>query len=543
MKQLIHNGVIVLKPFQEKGLKIKIGGEEVLLTAFQEEVAYAWCKKLETDYVKDPVFRRNFLKDFKKFLGYKKRLKLEDIDFFQVISRVDFEKKTKEEYTKEEKKALALKRKEIREKNKEEFGFAIVDGEKVELANYATEPSGIFMGRGKHPKRGSWKKGAEEEDIILNLSPDAKIPEGNWKEVVWESSSLWIAKWKDSLTNKIKYVWLSDSSPIKQEREKKKFEKAWSLDDHIDEVRKYIYDNISSKNEKTKQTATVCALIESIALRVGDEKNEDEADTVGASTLRGEHLKIISENKVSFDFLGKDSIRMNKTVKLPQELVINLEYFMSRTEKKGFLFPKANSRDVNCFLNEVYQGLTAKVFRTYIASKTVKEYFKKTKITKEEPEHKKRLVAKMANLEAAKICNHMKKVSKNYKSSIKKKKERINILKDKLLVLKNELKDVREIKPKRELKTKKQKSTFRKRKRKKVQTLKNRIKKTEENIEKSNSRLKESRLSHTYNLGTSLKNYIDPRIYYDWGKVVDYNWRNFYSKTLQKKFQWVEKED
>ena len=49
------------------------------------------------------------------------------------------------------------------------------------------------------------------------------------------------------------------------------------------------------------------------------------------------------------------------------------------------------------------------------------------------------------------------------------------------------------------------------------------------------------RETRDYNLGTSLKSYIDPRIYYKWGKQVDYDWKSYYPKALQKKFSWVEK--
>ena len=49
-------------------------------------------------------------------------------------------------------------------------------------------------------------------------------------------------------------------------------------------------------------------------MRVGDEKDtEDEAASVGATTLRVEHMKI-SGNKIKFDFLGKDSVRWKKTL-------------------------------------------------------------------------------------------------------------------------------------------------------------------------------------------------------------------------------------
>ncbi len=75
--------------------------------------------------------------------------------------------------TSEEKKADLERRKAERERMKQLYGYATVDGEAMELANYTTEPSGIFMGRGQHPLRGRWKHGALEKDIILNLDPNS----------------------------------------------------------------------------------------------------------------------------------------------------------------------------------------------------------------------------------------------------------------------------------------------------------------------------------------------------------------------------------
>jgi hypothetical protein len=46
-----------------------------------------------------------------------------------------------------------------------------------------------------------------------------------------------------------------------------------------------------------------------------------------------------------------------------------------------------------------------------------------------------------------------------------------------------------------------------------------------------------------YNLRTSLKSYIDPRIYRDWGKSIDFDWKLYYPKALQRKFSWVENQD
>jgi DNA topoisomerase-1 len=40
---------------------------------------------------------------------------------------------------------------------KEKFGYAIVDGRKEAVANFTVEPPGLFLGRGNHPKAGRFK--------------------------------------------------------------------------------------------------------------------------------------------------------------------------------------------------------------------------------------------------------------------------------------------------------------------------------------------------------------------------------------------------
>lgn len=57
-------------------------------------------------------------------------------------------------------------------------------------------------------------------------------------------------------------------------------------------------------------------MIDKLALRVGNEKDEDEADTVGCCSLRVEHIELKDDDVVMFDFLGKDSMRYNNEVKL-----------------------------------------------------------------------------------------------------------------------------------------------------------------------------------------------------------------------------------
>ena len=498
MKSLVHKGLLIPPRYVGHGLHIRI--EEMLweLTPDQEEMAVAWAKKLETEYVKDHVFVKNFFKDFSAKLGFAKPLDPKKVDLSEVLQFVERERERKAAMSREAKKRAVEDRKALREANKQRYGYAVVDGIEVEIGNYIAEPSSIFMGRGKHPQRGRWKEGPNEREIELNLSPDAPVPADRWGAVLWQPDSMWIARWKDKLSGKMKYVWLSDSAIMKQRKEIEKFNLARELDLRLDEVRAHIEESLETSDETRRRIATVCYLVDNLMFRVGDEENE--AGTVGASTLKPEHVIINkSDGTTTFDFLGKDSIRFNKTVTLPEAVTLNLEGF--KEESSSTIFKGVRSKPVSDFLGEVMPGLTAKVFRTHHATRSVDSYLRETKLDSSEPDYVKKHVATTANLQAAILCNHKRKIPKTWKSSLKKKRERL-----------------------RELKSRDKKTQ-----------------KTLEVLEKTNLKIKEMKATRDYNLGTSLKSYIDPRVYYEWGLKVNYDWKNYYPKTLQRKFSWVEK--
>jgi DNA topoisomerase I len=72
--------------------------------------------------------------------------------------------------------------------------------------------------------------------------------------------------------------------------------------------------NLTSKKSLERQLATAMWVIDKLALRVGNEKGEDEADTVGCCSLRVEHISLVAPSSIQFDFLGKDSMRYFNTV-------------------------------------------------------------------------------------------------------------------------------------------------------------------------------------------------------------------------------------
>src|SRR5207247_6906660 len=103
------------------------------------------------------------------------------------------------------------------------------------------------------------------------------------------------------------------------------------------------------------------------------------------------------------------------------------------------------------------------------------------------------------NLEAAIQCNHKRTPPKTWQSSLDKKQQRLAELKT------------------REGKTEKQK-----------QRLEERKKKLELDV-------KLQQRTRDYNLNTSLRNYIDPRVYKNCANKAEFDWTSVLPQALQRK--------
>lgn len=538
---LEHRGVAFPPEYQSRGIGIIIRGERFILNRDQEELIYAWAKKKNTHYIQDPIFQSNFLNDLRALLPDKLRSIdfINDIDFSEAFRLVDHENAMKEaeiqrikNLPKDEKRKISLRRKEERERLKAIYGKAIVDGVEVEIANWLVEPPGLFMGRGQHPLRGKWKPRVKPQDVVLNLGEKAPVPEGAWKDIVHDHTSTWLATWIEKITGKRKYVWLHDSAVLRQSNDKEKYDKAKKLEKYIGKVQKQIIRiMLNSNNINQKKVATVCYLIFKLAMRVGDEKDPDEADTVGASTLRVEHIKFPEKNGkqlIEFNFLGKDSVPWQKTLEVNSQdtrgLYNNLKLFMNGKEHSSPIFDGITSSKVNIFLRSIdpknVPGLTAKVFRTYIATKTVKEELldPKIRLNKNSSEVEKIYVMKMANLKAAITCNHKKGIDPKNPASRKALEKFEEALRNKEESIKRIRSDIAAKKWKTEIQKKR----------------------LEDRLEKLEMHLKLQKETRDYNLGTSLRNYIDPRVMRAWLNYVQLDWRKIYTTTLQRKFKWVD---
>ncbi|KAK1434403.1 hypothetical protein QVD17_00143 [Tagetes erecta] len=530
---LVHNGVIFPPPYTPHGIKILYKGKPVDLTPAQEEVATMFAVMLDTDYMTKPKFKENFWNDWRKILGRNHTIQnLEDCDFKPIYEWHQREKEKKKQLTTEEKKMI----KEEKMKLEEKYMWAIVDGVKEKVGNFRVEPPGLFRGRGEHPKMGKLKKRIHPTDITINIGKGAPIPEcpipgESWKEVRHDNTVTWLAYWNDPINGKdFKYVFLAASSSLKGQSDKEKYEKARSLKGYIEGIRKAYTKDFGNKDVTKRQVAVATYLIDKLALRAGNEKDDDEADTVGCCTLKVENVEPKPPNILKFDFLGKDSIRYQNEVEVELPVFKAIQHF--RTGKKGNedLFDKLDTSTLNAHLKELMPGLTAKVFRTYNASITLDDMLNKGMKGGNVAENV--VVYNQANKEVAIICNHQRTVSKSHTAQMMRLNEKIEELKGVLEELETDLARAKKGKP--PLKDSDGKS----RRNMNPEALQKKIDQTNAKIEKMERDKETKEDLKTVALGTSKINYLDPRITVAWCKRSEVPIEKIFNKSLLAKFAW-----
>ena len=180
-------------------------------------------------------------------------------------------------------------------------------------------------------------------------------------------------------------------------------------------------------------------VIDVLALRVGGEKGEDEADTVGCCSLRVEHLAFNPDPdsyEIELEFLGKDSMLYKQNVNyalhgdLGKQVYKNLKSFCQKKKKTDEIFDTLNPQDLNKHLNSLMNGLTAKVFRTYNASVTLEKELPQASSLEGLTIQEKVNRYNAANRSVAILCNHQKTVSKAAETMFENLNEKLDILKN-----------------------------------------------------------------------------------------------------------------
>ncbi len=413
-KTLEHNGVLFPPRYEAHGVKIRFKGDEITLDAQQEELATFWAQILDNDLSTKEITRKNFFKEFRKSLGERYALSVfEDFDFTPIHELILKIRERNKNRTTEEKKI----EKEKKQKILECYGYSLIDGVSERISNYLVEPPGIFRGRGDHPLAGKIKPRILPEHVTLNIGPDDPVPicplPGHaWKEVVQNNDATWLAYYKAGKSSK--YVFLAANSKFKGMSDFKKYEKAKILKNEIEKIREDYERKLEDKSSENKQLGVATYLIDKLALRVGNEKNEDEADTVGCCSLRVEHIRLDEDSHIILDFLGKDSMRYYNRIKVDENVYQNLKIFLKGKKAEDNLFDLINAGKLNDYLKSLMPGLSAKVFRTYNASVTLQQELDKCHFATEESPEAKVSSYNEANKQVAILCNHQKTVSKNY---------------------------------------------------------------------------------------------------------------------------------
>ncbi|KAI0745150.1 hypothetical protein C8Q76DRAFT_607489 [Earliella scabrosa] len=443
---LEHNGVYFPPPYEPlpSHVKMKYNGQVVDLPPESEEVAGFYAAMLETDHAKDVTFNKNFFDDFLKVLKKNpprngvKITKFELCDFRPMFDYFEAEKEKKKSMTTAEKKAA----KAAKDALEGPYTHCTLDGRKEKVGNFRVEPPGLFRGRGDHPKKGALKLRVRPEDITINIGKDAPIPvpnvPGEWKEVVHDNTVTWLANWVENVNGNYKYVFLAAGSSLKGQSDWTKFEKARELKKYVDKIRVDYNEQLKSKNMGERQRATAMYFIDKLALRAGNEKGDDEADTVGCCSLRCEHVTLEPPNKLVFDFLGKDSIRYYNEVPVEDQVYKNIRIFKNDKDDGDELFDRVNTGALNRHLQSYMKGLTAKVFRTYNASLTFQELLDRG--TPEKGTVQEKLNAyNHANRMVAILCNHQRAVPKTHEVSMSKMRDKIRGVKYERMKLRHAL--------------------------------------------------------------------------------------------------------
>lgn len=527
---LDHNGILFAPEYIPHGIPVIYDNKEIKLTPKQEEYATYYASVPGDINDRPKQFPINFFHDWKKLLGKDHIIKdINKVDFTKIREHIEKERELRKEQRKDPE--IRKKIKELKLLNDSIYSYALVDGFLEKVGNYVVEIPGIFLGRGEHPKTGKIKRRIQPNDVIQNIGKGSNIPpcpikDSKWGGIVHNPEVTWLAYYKDTITDRYKYVYLASSSKFKGESDRNKYNKARRLCRVINRIREDYMDGMQfTKDLITRQKCTATYLIDRLALRVGNEKDtSEEADTVGCCSLRVEHIEFQDMNTIILDFLGKDSIKYYNQVTVHPQVYKNLQDFCTNKSKTVDVFDKLTTSALNDFLKSYMPEQTAKVFRTYNASRTLEDELMKTDehISNNDLLALKEQFYNNANREVAIQCNHQRTLPKTHEAQMLKMSEKIDDMRNHLKALQGRSTQYND----KKLPTDKQKRT----------EISIRLQTRIRNFETKMAMKDDNK---TLSLGTSKINYMDPRITVAWCKLYDVPIERIFNKSLLSKFPWA----
>ena len=274
---LIHNGPCfphIMKPYSPIGnLYLKLGQVKLPLNnPNDEKLSLYYAKRKIQDetatysFTQNLTFNKNFYNDYMKLISRELRSQINTFDNFMKLDWSDLMNyiiESKVELSSEEKDEKLI----LTLENKDMYGYALVDGKPIKIGNFLVEQGGIFLGHPDQktgrvpPNSGKIKREIYPEDVIVNCGRNDPVPippQGHsWLGVEHHTDKIWLSKYLDTVTGKLKYILFGNEGKFKGQNEMKKFIVARKLNMNIDNIRREYEDDARTGTEEKKQLATV----------------------------------------------------------------------------------------------------------------------------------------------------------------------------------------------------------------------------------------------------------------------------------------------
>jgi len=521
-KTLQYDGPLFPEEYRTKGYDL--AGEK--LPPLAEEMLWMAARFLGSDYEKEAFHssNKNMWKCLKPELTVNQQKLSFPNDFIPLMENMKRAAEAIKQITKESSKIDKVRVKELKEGLKEKFGYALLDGVRQPLVTYMVEAPNWIMTRGKDPRKFSWKYRVQPGDIVYNT----------------DNKAIWVYSYKIKCGRPEmgfpalnKTVTFHGKVSLRQENITGKFDKTSDILKNWANINTAIDKGCAAGTDE----AIIIYLIMQTGIRIGNERDENkQALTYGMQTLEFQHLSVLPNNEIQFDFLGKDSV--------PDQRIISVQPTVHAFLSKRLKALKAGERifrpnvNVNSYLKRIQPGATVKNLRTVVCNEVLVNSLKTKKVTKANTDAEKLRAIFEANLEIAKTLNHQKNVGKNQKEGEQKIAERVKRAKERVKTIKaahagkvtkldekaNKFKTLYAGTPKLlkekldEIKTAKAK-------------LVTQMEKAKANIEKVELALDKKKLTKDISLGTSLANYVDFKIIKSYCDEIDLPIERIFSKA------------
>jgi DNA topoisomerase-1 len=171
-------------------------------------------------------------------------------------------------------------------------------------------------------------------------------------------------------SGRVQYIYHTQFAARQQ---RKKYEKIERFGEYLPALRRKTNEDIQREGfPRERVLAVVVRLINDLYFRIGSEKSVKHYRTYGVTTLRNRHLEIKRGGRLSFDFVGKHSVR-HRVLHVDEELAMLINDIKKIGGSKLFEYMDAEGkvrairpRDVNEYIKAATAPeFSAKDFRTW----------------------------------------------------------------------------------------------------------------------------------------------------------------------------------